>query len=136
MIPGFVVQRVFHYNTVAPACNRSEILHLFTPTSLCSLPFYRGLFDIYRLLNVYCEIFGTRSYGGDALASSCVLRHMNSCRIFHNIHFTLIVSFIPKIYIRNQNIISANEAKNCFKFMPFGVFIPLQNHAQRRENER
>ena len=41
---------------------------------------------IKRLLNVYCEIFGTRSYGGDALASSCVLRHMNSCRIFHNIH--------------------------------------------------
>ena len=41
---------------------------------------------IKRLLNVYCEIFGTRSYGGDALASSCVLRHMNSCQIFHNIH--------------------------------------------------
>ena len=41
---------------------------------------------IKRLLNVYCEIFGTRSYGGDALASSCVLRHMNSCRIFHNVH--------------------------------------------------
>ena len=41
---------------------------------------------IKRLLNVYCEIFGTRSYGGDALASSCILRHMNSCRIFHNIH--------------------------------------------------
>ena len=36
---------------------------------------------IKRLLNVYCDIFGTRSYGGDALASSCVLRHMNSCRI-------------------------------------------------------
>ena len=33
---------------------------------------------IIRLLNVYCEIFGTQ-------ASSCVLRHMNSCRIFHNI---------------------------------------------------
>ena len=41
---------------------------------------------IKRLLNLYCEIFGTRSYGGDALASSCVLRHMNSCRIFHNIN--------------------------------------------------
>ena len=41
---------------------------------------------IKRLLNVYCEIFGTRSYGGDALASSCVLRHMNLCQIFHNIH--------------------------------------------------
>ena len=41
---------------------------------------------IKRLLNVYCEIVGTRSYGGDALASSCVLPHMNSCRIFQNIH--------------------------------------------------
>ena len=41
---------------------------------------------IKRLLNDYCEILGTRSYGGDALASSCVLRHMNSCRIVHNIH--------------------------------------------------
>ena len=39
-----------------------------------------------RLLNQYCEIFGTRSFGGDALASSCVLCHMNSCRIFHNIN--------------------------------------------------
>ena len=40
---------------------------------------------IKRLLNEYCEIFGTRSYGGDALASSCVLCDMNSCRMFHNI---------------------------------------------------
>ena len=31
--------------------------------------------------HLYCEIFGTRSYCGDAL-----LRHMNSCWIFHNIH--------------------------------------------------
>ena len=41
---------------------------------------------IKMLLNLYCEIFGTRSYGGDALASSCVFRHMNSCRILHNIN--------------------------------------------------
>ena len=38
------------------------------------------------LMNLYCEVFGTRSYGGDALASSCVLRHMNSSQIFHNIN--------------------------------------------------
>ena len=38
------------------------------------------------LFNEYCEIFSTPSYGGDALASSCVLRHMNSCRISHNIN--------------------------------------------------
>ena len=41
---------------------------------------------IKRLLNLYCEIFGTCSYGGDTLASSCVLCHMNLCRIFHNIN--------------------------------------------------
>ena len=40
---------------------------------------------IKRLLTVYRKIFGTRSYGGDALASSCILRHMNSCRIFYDI---------------------------------------------------
>ena len=36
-------------------------------------------------LTVYRKIFDTRSYGGDALASSCILRHMNSCRIFYYI---------------------------------------------------
>ena len=41
---------------------------------------------IKRLLNIYCEIFGTRSYGGDARASSYVLRHMKLCRIFPNIN--------------------------------------------------
>ena len=37
------------------------------------------------LLTVFRKIFDTRSYGGDALASSCILRHMNSCRIFYDI---------------------------------------------------
>ena len=40
---------------------------------------------IKRLLTVYRKIFGTRSYGGDGLASSCILRHMNSGRIFYDI---------------------------------------------------
>ena len=84
------------------------------------------MFKVYikRLLNVYCEIFGTRSYGVYALASSCGLRHMNSCRIFHNIHsitykygyliFILIVGyaymfdlilmiFIDRIFISNKS---------------------------------
>ena len=40
---------------------------------------------IKRLLTVYRNIFGTCSYGGDAIASSTILRHMNSCRIFYDI---------------------------------------------------
>ena len=44
-------------------------------------------------------------------------------------------SLIRNIYIRNQNTISANQVKNFFKFMPFGVSIHLQNHAQMRESE-
>ena len=43
------------------------------------------MYIIKGLLTVYRKIFGTRSYGGDALASSCILRHMNSCQIFYDI---------------------------------------------------
>ena len=39
----------------------------------------------YRLLNVYCEIFGTSSYGEGRTSLRVRLRHMNECRIFHNI---------------------------------------------------
>ena len=42
----------------------------------------------YRLLNVYCEIFGTSSYGEGRTSLRVRLRHMNECRIFHNIHST------------------------------------------------
>ena len=51
---------------------------------------------IKRLLNVSCEIFCTRSYSGEAFASSCVLRHMNSCRIFHNTHSITYNYFLGK----------------------------------------
>ena len=62
---------------------------------------------IKRLLNVYCEIFGTRSYGEDALASSCVLGHMNLCRIFHTIH-----SITYKYYTSTStnNVLGSSEA--------------------------
>ena len=52
-------------------------------------------------------------------------RHMNECRIFHNIHpltfllytvYILSSSFIRTVYIRNQNIIAVYQSKNCFKF--------------------
>ena len=40
----------------------------------------------YRLLNVYCEILGTSLYGEGRTSLRVRLRHMNECRIFHNIH--------------------------------------------------
>ena len=38
--------------------------------------------SIYRLVNVYCEIFGTHFLWQKRVC----LRHINECRIFHNIH--------------------------------------------------
>ena len=93
-------------------------------------------------LNVYCEILGTRSYGGDALAMYIVkywaLVHMaethefasasppyervpNISQYTSNNLFIIYLSdlpssFIRTIYTRNQNIISAYRPKNCFKF--------------------
>ena len=83
--------------------------------------------NIYRLLNVYCEIFGMSSYGDGHTSLRVRLRHINECRIFHNIHsitFFIIYryllhlssTFIRTIYIRNQNIISAYQSTNCFQF--------------------
>ena len=37
-------------------------------------------------LNVYCEIFGTSSYGEGRTSLRVHFGHMNECRIFHNIH--------------------------------------------------
>ena len=54
------------------------------PKAICPINFFK-VGGIKRLLAVYRKIFGTRLYGGDALASSCILRHMNSCRIFYDI---------------------------------------------------
>ena len=59
-------------------------------------------------MNAYCEISGTRSYGGEALASSCVLRHMNSCRIFHYIHS---ITYNNSTHWRSVNFDS------CFNFL-------------------
>ena len=51
----------------------------------------------YRLLDVYCEIFGTNSYGEGRTSLRVRLRHMNECRIFRNIHSTtfLILTMLP-----------------------------------------
>ena len=59
---------------------------------------------IKRLLTVYRKIFGTRSYGGDALASSCILRHMNSCRIFYDIQSITYKYYILRLFPVNKNI--------------------------------
>ena len=45
-----------------------------------------------RLLNVYHKIFGTCSYGGDP-------RHMNSFRIFYDIHSITYNYFFIKTYV-------------------------------------
>ena len=81
-------------------------------------------YNIYRLLNVYCELFDTSSYGKGRTSLRVRLCHMNECRICHNIHsitFLLYTFYIHCLissvtYIRNQNTISANQPKNCFKF--------------------
>ena len=49
------------------------------------------LFNNYRLLNLYCEIFGTSSYG-----EGCT-RYMNECQISHNLNsITFLASPEPK----------------------------------------
>ena len=38
------------------------------------------------LLNVYCEIFGSSSYGEGRTSLRVRLHHMHECRVFHIIH--------------------------------------------------
>ena len=78
--------------------------------------------SLYRLLDIYCKIFGTSSYGEGRMSLPVRLRHMNQCRIFHNIHvhsitfllytFYINSSFIRTVYRRNQNIIAVYQPKN------------------------
>ena len=61
----------------------------------------------YRLLNVYCEIFGTSSYGEGRTSLRVRHRHMNECRIFHNIHsitFLLYTFYINLLVSSVQSI--------------------------------
>ena len=64
---------------------------------LYSLSFFCIIYFI-GFFNLYCEIIGTLSYDGDAFAkivgtssSGEGLRHMNECRIFHNINSTVLL---------------------------------------------
>ena len=52
-----------------------------------------NLCSIYRLLNLYCEIFGTSSYGEGRTSLQVRLRHMNECQIFHNINSITFLSY-------------------------------------------
>ena len=47
--------------------NGISFIGLFKRTTVSVLPCCND--NMYRLLNLYCEIFGTRPYCGDALAS-------------------------------------------------------------------
>ena len=63
---------------------------------------------------MYLVKFGTRSYSGDAFASLCVLRHMNSCRIFHNTHSITYNYFLGKrqgAFIRTGVFIKVDTIK-------------------------
>ena len=64
---------VVHGQLVEPAVCLSDLYDVF-------------LLDIYWLLNVYCEIFGTSSYGEGRMSLRVRLLHMNECQIFYNIH--------------------------------------------------
>ena len=64
-----------------------------------ALPSQQTLSNNHRLLNVYCEIFGTGSYGEGRTSLRVRLRHMNECRIFHNIHSITFLLYTIYIYL-------------------------------------
>ena len=55
--------------------------------------------NIYRLLNVNCEIFGTSSYGEGRTSLRVRVRHMNECRMFHNINSIIFLLYSITFYI-------------------------------------
>ena len=69
------------------------ILYQFEKDPFCLIILY----DIYRLLDIYCEIFGTSTYDEGHTSLPVHLRHMNECRIFHNIN-SVTFYYIPLKY--------------------------------------
>ena len=63
------------------------------------LLYYYLFMNNYRLLNVYCEIFGMSSYGDGRTSLRVRLRHMNECRIFHYIHSITFLLYTFYIYL-------------------------------------
>ena len=55
----------------------------------------------YRLLNVYCEVLGTSSYGAGRTSLRVRLHH---CRIFHNIHSRTFL-----LYTFNINLLVSSQ---------------------------
>ena len=93
----------------------------------------RGGSNIHRLLNLYCEIFGTSSYGERRTSLRVRLRHMNECRIFHNINSITFLSYILKMFIlRSIMLLTTTSVSNqCFKwpqFMANSIFSTAKQH--------
>ena len=65
-----------------------------------------NLHDYYRLLNIYCEIFGMSSYGEGRTSLRVRLRHINECRIFHNIHSIAFLLYTFHIYLLVSSVLS------------------------------
>ena len=82
---------------VTKASSRSwSILVSGIVSTVAKIKFYNK----YRLLNVYCEIFGMISYGEGRMSLQLRLRHMNECRIFHKIRsitFLLYTFYINRL---------------------------------------
>ena len=85
-----------------------------------------------RLLNVYCEIFVTSSYGEGRTSLRVRLRHMNDYRIFHNTHS---ISFL--LYTRGyQKVLSLTwkEPEIWIYSALFFNVVPFQLHTLVRSS--
>ena len=71
--------------------------------------------NIYRSLNLHCEIFGTSSYGEGRTSLRVRLLHMNEWRIFHNINsktlYTLKIFILRLIMLKTCTSKSAQCSK-------------------------
>ena len=53
-----------------------------------------------------CEIFGTNSHGEGRTSLRVRLRHMNLCRIFHNIHSITFLLYTFYINFLDSSVLS------------------------------
>ena len=63
-------------------------------------------FNTYRLLNLYCKIFSTSSYGEARTSLQVCLRHMKECRIFHNINSITFLLYTFAINLLISSVLS------------------------------
>ena len=62
--------------------------------------------NIVRLLNLYCDIYGMSSYGEGRTSLRVRLRHMNECRIFHNINSITFLLYTFDIKLLVSSVLS------------------------------